>query len=183
MDHPTSLVDRDLPFVGGPHAAPAHDRALAFAVDVFLVAASAPFTLGLCAIVLRPLWPVGALALALLYAFACYRAGQSPGMRLIGMRLVDHASGKGVFRAQAALRALFVVAPPAAALALASAQVPGPSAAASDPIPALELWAAAGVVAAGVFDHLWMMGDGARRPLHDALTNVSLVLEQRTQHH
>lgn len=155
-----------------PRFAPPHDRILALVIDAALLVASSPFTLGVAAIVLRGLWPAAALALATSYLTLSYVGGQTPGMHLVGMHITSE-DGHAPHTFPAAVRAILVLGPVAAGLALASSQVSVPDSPARG-LSSLEFWAGSTMVASGIFDHAWALRDRQRRALHDVLTGLAV---------
>lgn len=149
------------------------ERGLARIADLTVFVVTAPATIGLAALLLRPFWALGALAIAFGYCWWSYASGQSLGMRLLGIQLRDETGGTPhVLRA--AFRAAAIVAPLTAMLAFASATVPDPNGQTA-PLNPIAAWGAAILVAAGLIDYLWMLGNGRRQALHDVIARTVVV--------
>lgn len=149
-------------------------RALAFGIDLMIYVAAAPFTIGLTALILRPWWPLGAIAIGLGYCAVSASCGQSPGMRLVGVHLIDARTGHCPTVRQSLLRSLLVVVPLGAAFTLLSAPIPSPT------DPAMGMRSAVLVfcmlfIGLGLIDHLWAYGDRERRTLHDRLSATAVL--------
>lgn len=149
-------------------------RTLAFTIDLLIFIAAAPFTIGLAALVLRPWWPIGAAAIGLGYCVAGACGGQSPGMRLAGVRLVDSRTGHEPSLRQSLLRGLLIVAPLGAVFVLLSAPIPAPGDSSSG-TQGFALAACLALVALGAIDHLWVYGNRQRRTLHDRLSTTAVL--------
>lgn len=149
------------------------ERTLARIADIALFVVTAPATIGFAALVLRPLWPLGALAIAFGYCWWSYASGQSLGMHLLGIELRDETGGRPHL-IRAAFRAAAILAPLTALLVLASSVVPDPNGAA-EPLSGFAAWSAGILVALGVADYLWMLGDPRRQALHDLLGRTFVV--------
>ncbi len=149
------------------------ERGLARIADLAVFVVTAPATIGLTALLLRPLWPLGALAIAFGYCWWSFVSGQSLGMHLLGIQLRDEAGGTPHV-VRAAFRAAAIVAPLTAVLAFASAIVPDPNGQTA-PLSPVAAWGAAILVAFGLIDYLWMLGNGRRQALHDLLARTVVV--------
>src|SRR5688572_11487432 len=70
-------------------------RVVAFAADVGVFILTAPFLLGVCAVLLRDYWVAGAVAAVAAY-MACSWAfcSKTVGMSLAGIELVDERTGR-----------------------------------------------------------------------------------------
>jgi uncharacterized RDD family membrane protein YckC len=151
------------------HAAGMRARAVAIAVDFAINLAVCPATLGLSAVVLRSLWPLGAAAVAALYFWLLWSEGQTCGMRVAGIRLVRLRDGRAPgFRAAAARVSLAL--PPAIAMVvlLNAALDPTFSSAALGVLAAV-------VLMGGIADNAWGLWDPAGLPLHDRATGLATV--------
>jgi len=153
--------------------ASALERGLARVADLAAFVLTAPATIGLAALLLRPFWPLGALAIAFGYCWWSYASGQSLGMHLLGIQLRDEAGGPPHI-GRAAFRSAAIVAPLTAMLALASAIVPDPNGQTA-PLNPIAAWGAGGLAAFGLIDYLWMIGNERRQALHDVIARTVVV--------
>lgn len=151
----------------------------AAAIDVFVYVLAGPFVLTLCALLLRGLWPVGAVAVAQAYLALCWAEGRSPGMYATGTLLVDARRGCQPRFAAALMRASLLVPLGAAAFLLADASLPQPQASFSS--APLVAWGSGVVLVLGLGSHLWALWDSSGRTLHDRLAGVVVVREERVR--
>ena len=150
-------------------------RVTALAIDVGIFIIAAPFVLGLCAVVLRDYWPIGAVAVAALYVGGSWAAsGKTLGMHLLGVRLVDERSGHPPSTLQVFVCTALTLPPlVGGAVLLNSALVPGPSA-----VPQSALLLSGGAFAMGLISMAFSFVDGGRM-LHDRMCGVVTVREDR----
>lgn len=140
--------------------------------------AACPFVLTLFALLLRGMWPIGALAAAQAYLALSWAEGRSPGMFATGTRLVDWRKGCQPGLAGGLLRASMLVPLGAAAFLLADASLPQPQASFSS--HPLVLWGSIATLTLGAISYLWCLWDPSGRALHDRLAGVVVVRDERT---
>ena len=153
-------------------AAPAlGPRALALGIDALSFVVAAPFLLGVLAVVLREYWAVGAVALVAVYTIVAWAAcGQTLGMAVAGVVLLDERTRRGPSLGQVCIRTALTLPPLVGAMVLLNDLfMPAHSGLAAPAMRVAMSAAAMGVVSAlwGVIDH--------GRLLHDRLCGVVVV--------
>ncbi|MGI8925203.1 MAG: RDD family protein [Tepidiformaceae bacterium] len=147
------------------------DRLASLAADVVLYVLACPVAVGAAALLLRPFWPLGAAAIFLGYLAFGRASGQTIGMHLMGIRLIDTRTGRSPSFGQALASAacctlvtvsLFVL------LQYWFGALPATFA-----LPALGVSVA--TLAAAAVNHLWALADVRGRTLHDRLTGLVVV--------
>lgn len=154
------------------------DHLSAAAIDVLVYVVACPFVLTLFALLLRGMWPIGALAAAQAYLALSWAEGRSPGMAVTGTRLVDSRNGCPPGLAGGLLRASMLVPLGAAVFLLADASLPQPQASFSS--HPLVLLGSIATLTLGAISYLWCLWDPSGRTLHDRLAGVVAVRDERT---
>jgi hypothetical protein len=145
-------------------------RVLAFGADVGVFILTAPFLLGLCAVVLQDYWVAGAIAVVAAY-LACSWAfcSKTVGMALAGIELVDERTGRCPGFGQVLLRTALTL-PPLVGFTVVLNELVTPGRSVAD-VP-LGLAVAASLMA--VISAAWALLDSGRM-LHDRLPGLITV--------
>ena len=146
-------------------------RLSALGMDVLISILAAPFVLGLLAVAMRDLWPIGAIAVTTLYVAGSWVAsGQTLGMHLLGVRLVDERTGQSPSLGQALMCTALTVPPLiGGAVLLNAALTPG-----ATPLPDAALAVAAAAVVTGLVSTAFSFFDQGRM-LHDRLCGLVVI--------
>ena len=165
----STLANPDLRNVRQHHAWV--ERSAAFGIDVATFVLAAPVVLGLCAVFLREYWAFGTIAVVAAYTMGSWvTCGQTLGMSLAGIHLVDERSGRNPSVGQVLMRAALTLPPLVGGTAVLNAVLAPETASLSDTPMVLAIAA----VLVGLLSSAWALVDDGRM-LHDRLCGLRIV--------